>query len=108
MGTVALCTVAALLLRGDAVAWFLILSSATGQGVEFAGVDHGGRVFRTPQFRDAGRVDDRVLRNKRIDRSGGGRIGVRPYREFCACAAGGRCHAGGIGDGVHAGAEAGC
>ena len=33
MGTVALCTVAALLLRGDAVAWFLILSSATGQGV---------------------------------------------------------------------------
>ena len=33
MATVALCTVAALLLRGDAVAWFLILSSATGQGV---------------------------------------------------------------------------
>ena len=33
MAMVALCTVAALLLRGDAVAWFLILSSATGQGV---------------------------------------------------------------------------
>lgn len=33
MATVAVCTVAALLLRGDAVAWFLILSSATGQGV---------------------------------------------------------------------------
>ena len=33
MAVVAACTVAALLLRGDAVAWFLILSSATGQGV---------------------------------------------------------------------------
>ncbi len=33
MATVAVCTVAALLLRGDAVAWFLIISSATGQGV---------------------------------------------------------------------------
>ncbi len=33
MAMVALCTVAALLLRGDAVAWFLIISSATGQGV---------------------------------------------------------------------------
>ena len=33
MTVVALCTVAALLLQGDAVAWFLIASSATGQGV---------------------------------------------------------------------------
>ena len=33
MAAVAVCTVAALLLRGDAVAWFLIISSATGQGV---------------------------------------------------------------------------
>ena len=79
-----------------------------GTGGEFAGMDHGGRVFRAAQFRDAGRVDDRVLRSKRIDRAGGGRIGVRPDREFCACAAGGRRHAGGIGDGVPAGAEAGC
>ena len=33
MALVALCSVAALLLDGDAVAWFLIVSSATGQGV---------------------------------------------------------------------------
>ena len=33
MGLVALCSVAALLLDGDRVAWFLIVSSATGQGV---------------------------------------------------------------------------
>ncbi len=33
MAVVALCSVAALLLDGDAVAWCLILSSATGQGV---------------------------------------------------------------------------
>ena len=33
MAVVALCTLAALILRGDAVAWFLILSSAAGQGV---------------------------------------------------------------------------
>lgn len=33
MALVALCTVAALLLDGDAVAWCLIVSSATGQGV---------------------------------------------------------------------------
>ena len=33
MAVVTLCTVAALGLRGDAVAWFLIVSSATGQGV---------------------------------------------------------------------------
>ena len=33
MTVVALCTVAALLLQGDAVAWFLIASSAMGQGV---------------------------------------------------------------------------
>ena len=33
MALVALCSVAALLLQGDAVAWFLIVSAATGQGV---------------------------------------------------------------------------
>ncbi len=33
MAAVTLCTIAALLLKGDAVAWFLIMSSATGQGV---------------------------------------------------------------------------
>ena len=33
MTVVALCTVAALMMQGDAVAWFLIASSATGQGV---------------------------------------------------------------------------
>ena len=33
MAMVALCSVAALLLDGDAVAWFLIVSSAAGQGV---------------------------------------------------------------------------
>ena len=33
MALVALCSVAALLLQGDAVAWFLIISAATGQGV---------------------------------------------------------------------------
>ena len=33
MALVTLCSVAALLLDGDAVAWFLIVSSATGQGV---------------------------------------------------------------------------
>ena len=33
MAVVMLCTLAALLLRGDAVAWFLIISSATGHGV---------------------------------------------------------------------------
>ena len=33
MALVALCSVAVLLLDGDTVAWFLILSSATGQGV---------------------------------------------------------------------------
>lgn len=33
MAVVTACTIASLLLRGDAVAWFLILSSATGQGV---------------------------------------------------------------------------
>lgn len=33
MAVVALCSVAALLLEGDAVAWFLIVASATGQGV---------------------------------------------------------------------------
>ncbi len=33
MALVALCSVAALLLDGDEVAWFLIVSSATGQGV---------------------------------------------------------------------------
>ena len=33
MATVTLCTVATLGVRGDAAAWFLIISSATGQGV---------------------------------------------------------------------------
>ena len=33
MAVVALCTIAALLLDGDTVAWFLIVASATGQGV---------------------------------------------------------------------------
>ena len=33
MAVVTLCTVAALAVRGDAAAWFLIISSATGQGV---------------------------------------------------------------------------
>ena len=33
MAVVALCTVAALLLQGDAVAWFVIVALATGQGV---------------------------------------------------------------------------
>ena len=52
MALVALCSVAALLLDGDAVAWFLIVSSATGQGVSAlawitVGEYYGRRSFGT-------------------------------------------------------------
>lgn len=52
MAMVALCTVAALLLRGDSVAWFLIISSALGQGVSSlawitVGEYYGRRSFGT-------------------------------------------------------------
>lgn len=52
MATVALCTVAALVLSGDPVAWFLILSSAAGQGVSSlawiaVGEYYGRRSFGT-------------------------------------------------------------
>ena len=107
MATVTLCTVATL--GGARRCSRMVPDHLVGHrpGSEFAGMDHGGRVLWEAQLRDAGGINDGVLRNKRVDCAGVGGRCLRPDGQFCGGADGGGNTAGRFGGLVRAGTETG-